>query len=247
MTRVLITNDDGIDAPGLCVLAQAAVSAGFDVTVAAPAAQSSGSSASIMATESDGRIAVERRTLPDLPEIEAFAVQHGVRAIGYALKEDDRLGRFDVERARALGVPEGPAFGRLHRGEAVEAIDGRMVHPHEVVGPSRPGRKVVYTGDTRPAPSVVEAARGADLLVHDATFLREDAERAHETHHSTAEGAARVALEAGVRRLALTHLSARYAELPHLAESEAREVFPGAVAAWDGFTIEVPFPDGEAE
>lgn len=179
--------------------------------------------------------------------IEAFAVQHGVRAIGYALKEDDRLGRFDVERARALGVPEGPAFGRLHRGEAVEAIDGRMVHPHEVVGPSRPGRKVVYTGDTRPAPSVVEAARGADLLVHDATFLREDAERAHETHHSTAEGAARVALEAGVRRLALTHLSARYAELPHLAESEAREVFPGAVAAWDGFTIEVPFPDGEAE
>lgn len=179
--------------------------------------------------------------------IEAFAVQHGVRAVGYALQEDDRLGRFDVEKARALGVPEGPSFGRLHRGESVESTDGQMVHPDDVVGAARPGRRVVYTGDTRPAASVLEAARGADLLIHDATFLREDAERAHETHHSTAEGAATLARDAGARQLALTHLSARYAELPHLAEAEARAVFPNTVAAYDGLSIEVPFPDGETE
>lgn len=176
--------------------------------------------------------------------IEAIEVRHGVRSVGYALREEERLGRFDVARARALGVPEGPAFGRLHRGESVEAADGRVVHPHEVVGPSRPGRHVVYTGDTRPTASVIEAARGADLLIHDATFLEENAARARETHHSTAGDAARVAKEAGVRQLALTHLSARYAELPHLAESEARRIFRSTVVARDGLTLEVAFPDG---
>lgn len=172
--------------------------------------------------------------------VEAFDVTHGVRAVGYALREDDRLGRFDVDLARRLGVPEGPAFGRLHRGEPVEAADGRVVQPSEVVGPPRPGRIVAYTGDTRPAQSVVRAAAGADLLIHDATFLSDDAERARDTGHSTAAEAAEVAREAGVGRLALTHLSARYADVPHLLEAEARAIFRPSTAAHDGLVIEIP-------
>jgi ribonuclease Z len=174
----------------------------------------------------------------------AFAVSHGTQAVGYALNEYPRLGRFDVERALALGVPEGPLFGRLHRGEPVE-VGGRTVHPGELVGPPRPGRRVVYTGDTRPSAKVVEAAREADLLIHDCTFGEEEAARAVDTYHATASEAARVAREAGARRLALTHLSARYAEQPEVLQREAREIFPEAIVARDGLTIEVPFPDAE--
>ncbi|MBT8404229.1 MAG: ribonuclease Z [Gemmatimonadetes bacterium] len=179
--------------------------------------------------------------------IEVFAVTHGVKAVGYALQEEDRLGRFDVERARALGVPEGPAFGRLHRGETVEASDGTPVGPDQVVGPSRPGRRLVYTGDTRPCASVMEAAEDADLLIHDATFLTEDGDRARDTGHSTAAEAAEVARRSGVRQLALTHLSARYAEVPHLLLAEARTEFDAVVVARDGMVIEVPFREGGGE
>ena len=175
-------------------------------------------------------------------EVRAFRVNHGLPALGYALREDDRLGRFDVERARALGVPEGPAFGRLHRGEAVE-VDGRRVRPEEVVGPDRPGRKVVYTGDTRPVRSTVEAAAGAELLIHECTFAGEQAARARATYHSTAADAARVARDAGVVRLALTHISARYSENPARLVREARRVFPETVAAKDGLTLEIPYRD----
>ena len=175
-------------------------------------------------------------------EVRAFRVNHGLPALGYALREDDRLGRFDVERARALGVPEGPAFGCLHRGEAVE-VDGRRVRPEEVVGPDRPGRKVVYTGDTRPVRSTVEAAAGAELLIHECTFAGEQAARARATYHSTAADAARVARDAGVVRLALTHISARYSENPARLVREARRVFPETVAAKDGLTLEIPYRD----
>lgn len=175
--------------------------------------------------------------------VEAIPVSHGTSAVGWALREDDRLGRFDVERARALGIPEGPLFGRLHRGETIE-LDGRTISPADLVGPSRPGRHFVYTGDTRPTPELQQAARNADLLVHDATFLSDEAERARETGHSTAREAARLARDAGVRDLVLTHLSARYSDAAHLVESEARAVFPTARVAHDGMTIQVGFvPD----
>jgi ribonuclease Z len=173
--------------------------------------------------------------------IEGFAVEHGASALGYAITEPERPGRFDVAAADALGVPDGPARGRLQAGEDVTVASGRTVTPADVLGEPRPGRKVVLTGDTAPSPRVVEAAHGADLLVHEASFLAEEAERARETLHSTATEAAEVARLAQVRLLALTHVSPRYFG-PELAD-EAREIFPGTVVPRDFDLIEVPFPE----
>jgi ribonuclease Z len=179
-------------------------------------------------------------------EIRAFAVNHGTPALGYALLEQPRLGRFDVDRARELGIPEGPLFGALHRGDPVE-VDGRTVYPDNVVGEERPGRTMVYTGDTRPAESTIEIARDADLLIHEATFGFEDVDRAHETFHTTAKGAAELARRAGVRSLILTHLSARYADDPAPLLEEARASFPNTVVAYDGLTLEIPYPEESEE
>ncbi len=179
-------------------------------------------------------------------DVEAFEVRHGISAVGYRLQEHDRPGRFDVDRARELGVPEGPLFGRLHRGESVET-DGGVVSPDQVVGPPRPGRRVVYTGDTRPLASTVEIARDAHVLIHDATFNVEETARAHDTHHSTARGAAEIGRRAQVRNLLLTHISARYSANPGPLEQEAREVFPGARVAHDGLAVEIGYDDGDEE
>ena len=176
-------------------------------------------------------------------EIAVFATEHRADTVGYAVVEHDRLGRFDPDRARALGIPEGPLWGRIHKGDPVTLSDGRTVEPRELVGPPRPGRTVVISGDTRPHPAVVAAAKGADLLVHEATFGEDERDRAVETGHSTAREAAAVAAEAGVRRLVLTHISARYTrEAPELL-AEAQAVFPETIVARDGLAVEVPFPD----
>jgi ribonuclease Z len=173
--------------------------------------------------------------------IEPFAVEHGVPALGYALVEYDRPGRFDVAASDALGVPPGPERGILQAGEPVTLADGRVVTPDEVLGPARPGRKVVLSGDTSPSPRVVQAAHRADVLVHEATFGADEAARARATLHATAAEAAEVARLASVRLLALTHVSTRYLG-PELAE-EARRVFAEAVVPRDLDVVDVPFPE----
>jgi ribonuclease Z len=173
--------------------------------------------------------------------IDVFGVAHGRNALGYALREDGRPGRFDVAAADALGVPNGPARGALQRGEDVTLENGRVVRPADVLGAPRGGRAVVLSGDTAPTDSVVEAAAGADVLVHEATFLADERDRARETDHSTAADAARVALDAGVKLLALTHLSARYAGSE--VADEARAVFPRTVVPRDFDLIDVPLPE----
>jgi ribonuclease Z len=173
--------------------------------------------------------------------IETFALDHGADAIGYALVEHDRPGRFDVGAADALGVPPGPERGMLQAGEPVTLADGRVVMPDAILGPARQGRKVVLAGDTAPSPTVVQAAHHADVLVHEATFGAEEAERARETLHSTAVDAAEVAKLAEARMLALTHISTRYFG-PDLA-AEAREVFQETVVPRDFDVIEIPLPE----
>ena len=170
-----------------------------------------------------------------------FRVAHGVTANGYAFVEVPRPGRFDVVAAKALGVEPGPDFGRLQSGEPVALPDGGRVLPEQVLGDPRPGRKVVLAGDTAPAATVLEVAQGADVLVHEATFAEEERERADETAHSTAVGAACLAAAAEVRMLALTHLSNRYFG-PEIAR-EAREVFPETVVPRDFDIIDVRFPE----
>ncbi len=169
-----------------------------------------------------------------------YPVQHrDTTAFGYVLVEQDRPGRFDEERARELGVPEGPDFGRLQKGEAV-TVDGRAVQPEEVLGEARRGRKLVITGDTMATDATRAMAHGADLLIHEATFTTEEADRAAETGHSTARDAAQLAAAAEVGMLALTHVSPR-----HPAEAlreEARAVFEATIVPRDFDRVEIPFP-----
>jgi ribonuclease Z len=170
-----------------------------------------------------------------------FPVNHGVSAIGYALVEESRPGRFDVAAADALGVPEGPERGALQGGESVTLADGRVIAPDSVLGEPRPGRKVVISADTAFSQSVIEASRRADVLVHEATFSEEERDRARETLHSTAAQAAEVARAADVGLLALTHLSNRY--FGGEIEREAQDIFPETVVPRDLDIIVVPFQE----
>lgn len=176
--------------------------------------------------------------------IQCFGTDHRTKSVGYVLIEDHRKGRFDRERAEELGVPVGPKFRQLHEGSSVELADGTVVSPKEVVGEPRPGRRIVYTGDTRPTDSVISAAENADLLVHDATFAHDRTDRAHRTGHSTAEQAATVATRAGVKHLALTHPSSRYANNVTPLAREAVDTFGDtAFIPDDGDTFAVPYPE----
>jgi ribonuclease Z len=168
--------------------------------------------------------------------IAAFAVDHRVRAYGYALIEDGRPGRFDDNRAIELGVKPGPDFGRLQRGEVVDGV-----RPEQVLGETRRGRKVVLTGDSAPSDMTRAVAHGADLLVHEATFTVEEEDRARETGHSTARAAAQLAADADVVLLALNHISPRYGG-PELRE-EARAVFERTIVPHDFDRVDIPFPE----
>jgi ribonuclease Z len=189
------------------------------------------------------RYPVEVRTLTsgDVVELAGlnvapFAVQHRGSSVGYAIYENERPGRVDLERALQLGIEPGPDLGRIQSGETV-----RGVGPTDLLGPARPGRKLVLSGDTAPNDSLLLAAHGADVLVHESTFLHEEAGRAAEKFHSTATQAAECAVSAGVKLLALTHLSSRY--MGHEIEEEARQTFGASHVPRDFDSVEIPFAE----
>jgi ribonuclease Z len=174
-------------------------------------------------------------------EVESVAVSHRGPALGYVFHEYDRPGVFDPDAARAAGLKEGPEFGRVQRGETVNGVA-----PAQVMGPARPGRKLTLSGDTRPCDALREAAEGSDLLIHESTFAIEEAERAHQTGHSTAAQAAGVARDAGVKLLALNHLSIRYPV--STLRDEAREIFPNTILPRDFDSVDIPYAErGEPE
>jgi ribonuclease Z len=174
--------------------------------------------------------------------VRAARASHSVEAYSYLLEEPPRAGVFFPEKARALGVPEGRLWSKLQKGGAV-TVGGRRVVPSEVAGPRRPGRKVGYSGDTRPTAALARFFAGCDLLIFDSTFRGDDREKAVERKHSTCVEAAEIAKKAKVRKLVLTHFSARYTTTAPLVR-EARKVFPNTVAARDGLTLDVPYPSG---
>ena len=178
--------------------------------------------------------------------VEARPLDHRGFAIGFRLAERMRPGRFDPERARALGVPEGPAFGRLQDGTPVTVPDGTTVQPDQVMGPPRPGITAAYVTDTRPCDGGRALADDADLLYHDATFAEEHRDRAEKTGHSTARQAATVARDAGAERLLLGHLSARYPNPTPLVR-EAQSVFPETEIAEELRRYELDPRDKEPE
>ncbi|MDG6244024.1 MAG: ribonuclease Z [Methanolobus sp.] len=174
--------------------------------------------------------------------IMAIKTEHSVPSIGYALVDNERAGRFDRQKAIELGIPPGPLFSKLHKGETVE-VNGKLIHSEDVVGQSRPGRKIIYSGDTRPCKSILEASRDADLLIHDSTLANDQQEWAMESMHSTAREAALLAKEANVRKLVLTHISSRYSDDATQLLEEAREVFQNVIVADDLLELEIPFRD----
>lgn len=172
--------------------------------------------------------------------VRALRTEHSIPSLGYALIENPRPGRFNRERAVELGVPPGPLFAKLHKGSSVK-VNGKIVMPEEVVGTSRPGRTVIYTGDTRPCEAVLEASRDADLLIHDGSFADEMADWAEESMHSTAGEVAALAKEAGARKLVLTHVSSRYTDDVEPILKDSKKVFENVIVAEDLMELEVPY------
>ena len=175
-------------------------------------------------------------------EVQAIWVEHSIPTLAYALVERPRHGKFHPEKAKSLGVPEGPLWSKLQHGSVVDLPDERTVQPEDVLGPSRPGRKIVYTGDTRSTKNLVKFAKNADLLIHETTLDDEWLERAQEEGHSTPGGAAETAKKAKAKRLVLTHISARYKDSEILLE-QAKKIFSKVDVAEDFMKIELSLLD----
>jgi ribonuclease Z len=173
--------------------------------------------------------------------IRAARADHSIEAWSYVFEELPRPGKFNPQKALALGIPEGKKWSSLQRGRKV-AVRGQKVFPSQVLGPSRPGRKVGYSGDTRPSRTLAKFFADVDVLIFDSTFATKDSDKAAERKHSTSAEAAKLASEAQVGRLVLTHFSARY-KGPGQLVREARRVFPDTIAARDGLVIELPQND----
>lgn len=173
--------------------------------------------------------------------IECHQGDHSVANLAFALQEKDRPGKFDKPKALAMGIPEGRMFGQLQRGQSVTLDDGRVVEPSEILGTPRPGRRIVFSGDTQPCAGILQAAVGADLFICEASFTRDLIDRAREVKHMCAFEAASIAKDARVRRLALTHISPRYKD-PAEVLGEATEIFPETFVAEDLMQVNVPYP-----
>lgn len=174
--------------------------------------------------------------------VQTVSVNHVVPAFAYALIEKPRAGRFNKDKAKKLGVPEGHLWSKLQHGDSVKLSNGKTIKPEAVLGQPRQGRKIVYTGDTRPSQTLVKLAEKADLLIHEATFADELKERAKEDGHSTPSEVARIAKKAKVKRLVLTHISARYAASDSLLK-QAKKIFKSTVVAEDFMRIDLPLDD----
>jgi ribonuclease Z len=174
--------------------------------------------------------------------VQAVWANHVIPSLVYAFVEKPRPGKFYPEKAKALGVPEGPLWGQLQHGKEIKLQNGKIVKPEQVMGPPRPGRKIVYTGDTRPFDGLVEFAANADLLIHDATLDDKLAEKADEDGHSTPSQAAKIAKRAKAKNLVLTHISARYEDTSMLLK-QARKIFKNTLVAEDLLRIEIPLLD----
>lgn len=170
--------------------------------------------------------------------VQTCEVEHTVESLAYAIVEDLRPGKFYLEKALEFGVKPGPDFSRLQAGQTVELPGGRVIKPEQVMGPARPGRKVVYAGDTRPCERLIELARDADVLIHDCTLANELADKAAESGHSTPAEAAEVARRAGVKQLVLVHISPRYTDDAELLR-EAQQIFPNVIVARDLMELNV--------
>jgi ribonuclease Z len=175
--------------------------------------------------------------------IEAARSNHVVNSWSYVFMEKPRAGKFYPKKAKALGVPEGELWSKLQHGVSVELEDGRVVRPEAVVGSLRKGRKIAYSGDTRPFGLFVEFAADADLIIHESTFDDALADKAEVDGHSTPSQAALQAKRAKAKKLVLTHISARYADAGLLLE-QAQKVFGDVVAAEDFLVLELPLHKG---
>lgn len=172
--------------------------------------------------------------------IQALKTEHNISSLGYALIENPRPGRFNREKAVKLGIPPGPLFAKLQKGNPVD-INGKLVKPEDVMGALRPGRTVIYSGDTRPCESILEASRDADVLIHDGSFADEMADWAEESKHSTAGEVAALAKEARVRKLILTHISSRYTDDAEPILTDSKKIFENVIIAEDLIEIEIPY------
>jgi len=253
LTRIFITHlhgDHCFGLPGLLASRALALGGTSPVSIHGPEALEPWLKATLRATAMRFGFPVQiEPTQPGLLfddggfTVSSAPVRHRIEAWAYRVQEHDQPGRFNIESARALGIPEGPVYGRLKRGETVTLDDGRVVDGTSLVGPERPGRGVVFGGDTAWSQELLSLARNADLLVHEATYSHEERELADRASHSTALSAAKLARGAQVRELVLTHFSSRYEgngerSVDDLVD-EARTLFPRTRAAHDFLRLAV--------
>ena len=174
--------------------------------------------------------------------INIIKVDHGVTTLGYSIQEKSRPGKFDKKKALKIGVPEGPLFSKIQKGETITLKNGQIIKPKQILGPARKGRKIVISGDTKPTKKMIDFAKFADILIHDSTFDSKLQDIANDYGHSTACQSAEIAKNAKINKLFLTHISPRYLD-NEILEKDARKIFKNSYVARDFQEIEVHYVD----